>query len=138
MVPVLHGNCFTADPGYLDVEYCVARSVAGSLRLYCPSEFVSLKPLIDRSFPMPISLQSEFTERIVSVALVDSKITCIWTDPFRQTLSEVYLRHSPGFPRGDRPAGADERLPSASETILPSHVQITDSDWSRCLSAGVI
>ena len=124
---MLHGNCFIADPDYLDVEYRVARSVPGALRLYCPSEPVSLKPLIDRSFPMTISSQSEATDQIVSVALVDNKITCIWSDAFRQTLLAVYLRHSPGFPGGDRPAGADGRFPSASEAILPSHAQITDS-----------
>ena len=56
---------------------------------------------------MTISSQSEATDQIVSVALVDNKITCIWSDAFRQTLPAVYLRHSPGFPGGDRPAGAD-------------------------------
>ena len=76
---------------------------------------------------MTISSQSEVTDQIVSVALVDNKITLTWPDAFRQTLSAVYLRHSPGFPGGDRPAGADGRFPSASEAILPSHAQITDS-----------
>ena len=74
---------------------------------------------------------------IVSVELADSKIVVIWSDALQQDIHSAYLRHSPGFPGSERPAGPGGRFTSAAGVLTPAQARITASgdlqlDW-QCI-----
>ncbi|MCP4767602.1 MAG: hypothetical protein GY875_15170 [Gammaproteobacteria bacterium] len=72
--------------------------------------------------------------KIVSVALDSDLITLCWSDALRQEIHPAFLRHSPGFPGGERPAGPAGRFPAGSAGLATRHGEITASgdlqlDW---------
>ena len=74
---------------------------------------------------MTSNSQSEATTRLVSIELDSSKVKLAWSDSRRQEIHSICLRHSPGFPGGERPAGIEGRFPSGSQALVPEHAELT-------------
>ena len=60
----------------------------------------------------------------MSATVDGSKVTLVWSGSIRQQLHSKYLRHSPGFPAGGRPAGVEGRFPASSEGLLPERAEL--------------
>jgi gamma-butyrobetaine dioxygenase len=74
---------------------------------------------------MPDNSQTDVTSQILSAALDGSKVKLVWSDSIHQELHSKCLRHSPGFPGGERPAGAEGRFPSSCEGLVPERAELT-------------
>ena len=86
---------------------------------------------------MPDNPQTDVTSRILSVAIDGSKVKLAWSDSKWQELHSIYLRHSPGFPGGERPAGVEGRFPSGSQGLVPERAELTaDGDLQLCWQPG--
>ena len=55
---------------------------------------------------------------LASTTLVPSGARVTWQDGREAIFHSIWLRHSPGFPDSERPAGPKGRFPSAAETRL--------------------
>lgn len=83
---------------------------------------------------MSTNSKSSARHKIISVKLAGNKIIVDWSDALQQEIHSAYLKHSPGFPGGERPAGPRGRFPSGSAGLAPSHAEITETgnlqlDW---------
>ena len=86
---------------------------------------------------MPDNAQTDVTSRILSAALDGSKVRLVWSDSIRQELHSKCLRHSPGFPGGERPAGVEGRFPSSPQGLVPERAELTaDGDLQLCWQPG--
>jgi gamma-butyrobetaine dioxygenase len=56
---------------------------------------------------------------IAAVSLANDQVSLTWSDGLRQDIHALCLRHSPGFPGGERPAGAQGRFPAGSPGLAP-------------------
>ena len=74
---------------------------------------------------MPDNPQTDVTSKILSAVLDGSKVKLAWSDSRRQELHSIYLRHSPGFPGGERPAGVEGRFPCGSQGLVPERAELT-------------
>lgn len=68
--------------------------------------------------------ESTAVPAIASAALGDRGIRLTWSDGPRQDIPAVCLRHSPGFPGGERPAGVQGRFPAGSSGLLPQRATL--------------
>jgi gamma-butyrobetaine dioxygenase len=74
---------------------------------------------------MPDNSQTDVSSRILSAVLEGSKVKLAWSDSRQQELHSKLLRHSPGFPGGERPAGVEGRFPSGSQGLMPERAELT-------------
>lgn len=56
---------------------------------------------------------------IAEVSLAGNRVSLTWSDGLRQDIHAACLRHSPGFPGGARPAGAQGRFPAGPSGLAP-------------------
>ena len=63
--------------------------------------------------------------KIIAASLEDDRIIVRWSDNSEQKLHPAYLRHSPGYPGGERPAGEQGRFPPTPEGFRPGHAELT-------------
>jgi gamma-butyrobetaine dioxygenase len=64
---------------------------------------------------------------ITAVSLEDDRIILRWSDNSEQRLHPAYLRHSPGYPGGERPAGEKGRFPQSPAGFAPRQTELTES-----------
>ena len=74
---------------------------------------------------MPDNSRTDAAGRILSAELDGSKVKLVWPDSRRQEIHSICLRHSPGFPGGERPAGIEGRFPSGSQALVPERAELT-------------
>jgi hypothetical protein len=86
---------------------------------------------------MPDNSQTDVASQILSAALDGGKVRLVWSDSIHQELHSTCLRHSPGFPGGERPAGVEGRFPSSCEGLVPDRAELTaDGDLRLCWQPG--
>ncbi len=86
---------------------------------------------------MTINPQTDVAIRILSVTLDGSKVKLAWSDSIQQVIHSTYLRHSPGFPGGERPAGIEGRFPSGLQGLVPVRAELTaDGDLQLYWKSG--
>ena len=89
------------------------------------------------SMTMPDKVRTEVTSRILSAAIDGSKVRLVWSDGMHLELHAKCLRHSPGFPGGERPAGVEGRFPSSYQGLVPERAELTaDGDLQLCWQPG--
>ncbi len=75
-----------------------------------------------------MSTNPESTREIAidAVVLTDGMVSLTWADGLRQDIHPASLRHSPGFPGGDRPAGPAGRFPLAADELSPRNAVLDE------------
>jgi len=68
---------------------------------------------------------STSAEKIHSVSLENHCLMIVWEDGQQQKIEPAVLRHSPGFPGGQRPAGPAGRFPKAANGFAPRQATVT-------------
>ncbi len=63
---------------------------------------------------------------LTSVALNSNGVVVNWNDGYKTHFHSIWLRHSPGFPDSQRPAGPGGRFPRPSTDVQPSSAEISD------------
>jgi hypothetical protein len=84
-----------------------------------------------------ITLKLTSPAKYCAPSLDGSKVRLVWSDSIRQELHSKCLRHSPGFPGGERPAGFEGRFPSDSQGLVPERAELTaGGDLQLCWQPG--
>jgi len=61
---------------------------------------------------------------IAAVSLAGDQVSLTWSDGLKQDIHAACLRLSPGFPGGERPAGAQGRFPAAPAGLAPQRASL--------------
>jgi gamma-butyrobetaine dioxygenase len=61
---------------------------------------------------------------ITSVSLAGDRVSLTWSDGLQQDIRATCLRHSPGYPGGERPAGAQGRFPAGPPGLAPQRATL--------------
>jgi alpha-ketoglutarate-dependent taurine dioxygenase len=64
---------------------------------------------------------------IAAVSLAGDRVSLTWSDGLRQDIHAACLRHSPGFPGGERPAGEQGRFPDGPAGLAPRRTTLDAS-----------
>lgn len=80
-------------------------------------------------------VMSDVNSPLVSANLVPAGVEVMWQDGRKATFHSIWLRHSPGFPDSQRPAGPKGRFPSGTCDTHLSNSSITSDgqlqlEWS--------
>ena len=87
------------------------------------------KNVFDGALKMTAKPVSMAAIEIASVSLAGNRVSLAWSDGLQQDIHAASLRHSPGFPGGERPAGALGRFPAAAPGFAPRQATLgTDGD----------
>jgi len=78
---------------------------------------------------------SEVNIPLISASLVPTGVEVVWQDGRKTTFHTIWLRHSPGFPDSERPAGPNGRFPSGTSDTSPTDSRVTSDgqlklDWT--------
>jgi len=73
----------------------------------------------DGAFEMTADPESTAAMAIASVLLASDQVSLTWSDGLQQSIHAACLRYSPGFPGGERPAGAQGRFPAGPPELAP-------------------
>lgn len=72
-------------------------------------------------------LMSSTSSPLYSADLGENGVNVQWCDGFKTHYTGIWLRHSPGFPGGSRPAGPNGRFPRNEVPVSPASVEISNS-----------
>ena len=63
--------------------------------------------------------------KIVSASIEGKDVVVAWSNGVNNRIPGIFLRHSPGFPGGKRPAGEAGRFPPTPQALAPSRADVT-------------
>ena len=76
------------------------------------------------------------SEGLKEATLIKNGVIVKWSDDHQSFYHAIWLRHSPGYPGSERPAGIEGRFPAAESVLTPVDVFVTSEgnlkiDWNN-------